>query len=200
MFIVVLGGGIDLQGNLPQHVYPRLDKAYELFQHQQKSFVLLSGKYSFLYKDAVPPKTEARAMAEYLMQKGMAESSLILDENAMDTIGNAYFLKVNIFIPQHEHNAKIITSSFHMERTTYIFRKIFGPEYRLDFVAVPEEFEPEKEREIILHQKEVLKKTEEFLQNMPDGDHSYLTDKLYTAPFFTEKRPDWVQQFVAQGR
>jgi len=52
MFIIVLGGGINLKWEIPKTVYQRLDKALEVYQKNldKNPKIIVSGKYSFLYK------------------------------------------------------------------------------------------------------------------------------------------------------
>lgn len=118
MFIIVLGGGIDLKGNLPSLVYQRLDKAIEIYQSNKKNNnikLVVTGKYSFLYHQLkkFPPTTEAEKMAQYLLKKQIPKNKILLEKKSKDTIGNAYYLKKDVFIPHQETRAIIITSNFH---------------------------------------------------------------------------------------
>lgn len=198
MIIVVLGGGIDLQGKIPPYVYSRLDKAIEL--HKSLGCrILVSGEYSFLYDKVKPPFTEAFEMRRYLLGKGTPEDIILKEEQSKDTIGNAYYSKKYIFIPKKEKEAVIITSDFQVERVNYIFRKIFGKEYQLKILGIESELGSEKEA-VWQRQKELLLKTQALLSNMKDGDHNFLKDRIYKFKFYKEKRPDWVKNFVAKGK
>ncbi len=202
MFIVVLGGGISLQGEIPKIVYQRLDKAIELYKKYKNSKIVVSGKYSFLYHQIkkYPPLTEAEKMAQYLLQKKIPKKEIILEKKSKDTIGNAYYLKKDIFIKNNQKEGIIITSSFHLKRVKYIFNKVFGKEYRLKFIGVKEKLPSNRIKQINQRQKQILEKTKEILQNMKDGDHHFLDKKLYKIKYYREKRPDWVINFVAQGK
>lgn len=198
MIIVVLGGGIDLQGKIPPYVYSRLDKAIEL--HKSLGCrILVSGEYSFLYEDKKPPFTEAFEMRRYLLEKNMPEDIILKEEQSKDTIGNAYYSKKYVFIPKREKEAVIVTSDFQVERVSYIFRKIFGKEYQLKILGIESELGSEKEA-VWQRQKELLLKTQALLSNMRDGDHNFLKDRIYKFKFYKEKRPDWVKNFVAKGK
>lgn len=199
MVIVVLGGGIDLQGNIPPYVYSRLDEAIRLCKSLNCK-ILVSGEYSFLYDKKKPPFTEALKMQEYLLGKGISGDQIIREERSKDTIGNAYYSKKYIFIPNKEKEAIIITSDFQIKRVKYIFHKIFGPEYKLRIIGVKSEL-PDNEREAVWQrQRELLLKTQALLSNMKDGDHDFLKDRIYKLKFYKEKRPDWVKNFVAKGK
>jgi len=199
MFIVVLGGGIDLKGNLPPHVYQRLDRAIELHQKLPGSKIVLTGKYSFLYGAEKPPATEAEKMCAYLLSKKIPKKNILLEKNSKDTISNAYYLKKNIFLPKRETRAIIITSHFHLQRVKYIFQKIFGPDYRLEFIGLQEHLDESSEKKVVQRQKELLLKTKAVLSKMKEGDHGFLAGKFYRIKYYREKRPHWVTNFVAKG-
>lgn len=220
MFIVVLGGGIDLKGNLPSLAYQRLDKAIEIYQSLTNSMrpyrigqhqsdkqnddvrLVVTGKYSFLYHQLkkYPPTTEAQRMAQYLLEKQVSKNSILLEKKSKDTIGNAYYLKKDVFIPHRETRAIIITSRFHLERVKYIFNKIFGPKYNFQFVGVEEKLPPDKEKRVNDRQRQLLEETKKILFPMKTGDHNFLKEKLYKIKYYKEKRPSWVINFVAQGK
>src|SRR3989344_7306497 len=120
MVIVVLGGGIDLQGKIPSYVYSRLDEAIGLHKSLGCK-ILVSGEYSFLYDKVKPPFTEAFEMGRYLLEKGMSSSIILKEERSKDTIGNAYYSKKYIFIPQKKKERVIITFDLHGEKDKCIF-------------------------------------------------------------------------------
>lgn len=199
MIVVVLGGGIDLQGKIPAYVYSRLDEAIKLRENFNCK-ILVSGEYSFLYNKVKPPFTEAFKMQEYLLGKGVPADQIIKEEQSKDTIGNAYYSKKYIFLPKKEKKAVIITSDFQVERVKYIFDKIFGPEYEFKIIGIESNL-PDGEREAVWQrQKELLLKTQALLFKMRDGDYNFLKDKIYKLKFYKEKRPDWVKNFVAKGK
>ncbi len=200
MLIVVLGGGIDLKGNIPSFVYQRLNYALKLLDNYPQAKIVLSGKYSFLYQNKKPPTTEARTMADYLIHKHIRSDQIILEQWSKDTIGNAYYLKKYVFLPPRETSATIITSAFQLERVQFIFKKIFGSKYKLTFHAVQEKLSKQKEKLVVERQKDLLQQTKKLLTPMKDGDHNFLKRKIYNFKYYRQKRPTWVTNFVALGK
>lgn len=204
MFIVVLGGGVDLKGYLPSYVYQRLNKAIEIYKKigHKNLKIIVSGKYSFLYNQLkkYPPFTEAEIMAQYLISKNIPQEKILLEKKSKDSIGNAYYLKKNFFLPKKINRAIIITSNFHLPRIKFIFQKIFGSAYKFDFVGVQENLPKEEEKKVIERQKQLLEKTKNILKEMKNGDHNFLKGKLYHIKYYREKRPYWVINFVAKGK
>ncbi|MBU4331762.1 YdcF family protein [Patescibacteria group bacterium] len=201
MTIVVLGGGINIKNQLPQQVKKRLNKATEIFKKHKKANILVCGKHSFLYpKDKAPLKIEAEAMRDYLLTLGLPPKRIYLEIKSQDTIGNAYYAKKLYFIPRKEKSALVITSQFHLERTKFIFKKIFGTRYQLKFVSIRPSTKNKDAEKVAERQKELLAKTKELLSGMKSGNHNFLKGKLYKLKYYQDKRPGWVIKFATQGK
>ncbi|MCK5044336.1 YdcF family protein [Candidatus Parcubacteria bacterium] len=201
MTIVVLGGGIARDGNLPKHVKKRIERAWQIFKKKKGAPILVCGRYSFLYpKNQLPKKTESRAMRDYLISLGVPKKDIYLENESKDTIGNAYYAKKLYFIPRKEKKATIITSEFHLERVKFIFQKIFGKNYQLKFISLSSSLGSKEKTKVMERQKKLLEKTKAILAEMKSGDHSFLKDKLYKIKYYKEPRPDWVIKFVAAGK
>jgi uncharacterized SAM-binding protein YcdF (DUF218 family) len=201
MTIVVLGGGIDYKGNLPSHVKERLKKAADIYREHPQAKILLCGKYSFLHpKNKVPPKTEARAMKEYLLKLSIPSDIIFLEQKSKDTISNAYYAKKLYFLPRKEKEAYIITSEFHIPRTKYIFQKVFGDKYKFRYVPVSSDLRGRARRRVKERQRELLGRTRKILSPMKEGNHDFLRGKFYKIKYYREKRPNWVVKFITQGK
>ena len=148
----------------------------------------------------LPPITEAQAMKDYLIKKGILKKNIFLENKSKDTISNAYYSKKIYFIPKKEKEAKIITSEFHLPRVKYIFKKVFGKDYKFQYIAISSNLNKKSAGKVQQRQKELLKKTKEILEKMKGGDHNFLKNKFYKLKYYREKRPDWVIDFVTQGK
>ena len=134
--VVVLGGKVTPEGNVSQIVKYRVDKAVDLYKKGIAPRLVFSGKISFS-KNSVLIKTEAMAMKEYAVSLGIPDKAILLEENSQDTIGNAYFTKINILEPNNWNNITVVTSDYHLSRSKYVFEKILGSNYQIDFVSAP---------------------------------------------------------------
>jgi len=202
MTILILGGGISSNGKIPDQVKERLQKAKEIFEEsKQKPNILLCGKYSLLYpQDKLPPVTEAKAMKKHLLLLGIPEEKIFLEEKSQDTISNAYYTKKEYFIPHQEKEAVVVTSTYHFQRVRYIFKVVFGPDYKIEFVSTPSPFKGEEAKKIEERQKEVLEETKKIMEGMKPGDHEFLKDIFFNIDFYTKKRPTWVIKKVTEGK
>ncbi len=201
MTIVILGGGIAQNGQLPEHVKKRLKMAWQVLKKNKDAKILVCGKYSFLYpKNKLPKKTESQAMRDYLLEMGIPKKNIYLENKSKDSIGNAYYAKKLYFIPKKEGRGIIITSEFHLARVKFIFKKIFGNNYKFKFIGVPFSLKNKRGKKIIERQKELLEKIKEILNKMELGDHNFLRGKLYKLKYYRKKRPPWVIEFVTKGK
>ena len=135
--ILVLGGGLTSDGDIPPWVTRRLDAAAHIYSIQQaNSFgeqppILLLGAGTPHKKTVLDGNGftlhESTAYANYLMEKGYVTASDILKEtSSYDTVGNAYFGLTMHALPACWRRLSIVTSEFHMQRTKATFDYVFS--------------------------------------------------------------------------
>ncbi|MCP5049603.1 MAG: YdcF family protein [bacterium] len=146
--ILVPGGGMRANGEVPPWVKNRLDRAKEL--HNDDFIVTLSG--GTIHKpppldEQGYPVFESIAAARYLMERGVDPQDILCEIASYDTIGNAWFSRIIHTEPRGFKRLLVITSEFHMARTKAIFEWVYGlpfpggdrdSSYHLDFDAVPD--------------------------------------------------------------
>jgi hypothetical protein len=138
--VVIPGGGVTEQGELPPWVERRFDLALNL--QPAGPFLALSG--GTFHKPSPLDASgrtifEAYAGASYLLDAGVDSNRIVTEISSYDTIGNAFFTRVQHTDVRGWRRLLIVTSEFHMPRTEAIFRWIFSllPEagYELTFAA-----------------------------------------------------------------
>lgn len=131
--VVALSGefapGLDAIGPGTQQ---RMDVAMALVEAEDVPLVV-SGSHTF--RMALPPRPLAHLMRDYAYQQGMAEDQVLVQDQSLDTIGDALFTKTQIAEPRGWTNLAIVTSDAHAPRGQRIFAHVMGPDYRID--AVP---------------------------------------------------------------
>ncbi len=197
MTIIVLGGGITSNEKLPLQVKDRLDEGVKLFRTKNYDCFLVCGRYSFLFEDnETPNTTEAKLMKKYLLNKGISEDFIFLEEKSMDTMSNAYFAKTEYFIPKKKKSATVVTSDYHLKRVEYVFNKFFGPDYSLAFLGVKT-----KNNDIMTkRQKELLLETKELTKDMHDGDHKFFDNKFFSINYYKKTRSAWIKKITKEGK
>jgi len=148
--IVILGGGLQSNGDVPKHTILRLERAKELYfslkkenPSQEVLLITLSGgtthKPSPLDAEGFPI-AESSSAAKVLINVMEIPTEHVLEEAfSLDTLGNAYFLRT-----VHLQNAAfdkliVITNDWHMPRTRALFDFVFslpGDTSCLDYFSI----------------------------------------------------------------
>lgn len=132
--IVVLGGGLSLDGTVPPHTKLRLERAVQLYNKFDKKAVIftLSGgtphkpnpvdKFGFPYLESSSASIE-------LIKMGIPATSLQEEAFTIDTIGNAYYFRTIHAEYCDNNDIYIITNNWHMPRSQAIFEYVFSLPY-----------------------------------------------------------------------
>lgn len=127
---IVLGGGLNVDGSLPEFVQSRVDWVVK----RQTCFdiVLFSALYSLnvtpkLSKDGFP-LSEAHEMAKYFLKKRNVKCKVFLENASFDTIGSAMFVRMHHLdrLRSNLKNLYLISSDFHIDRAEKIYKKILS--------------------------------------------------------------------------
>ena len=120
--IVVLGGNLTpAQTAFPyENLYSSADRmwhAARLYKAGKAPVILLSGGADM----AIVNESEAKAMARFMIDLGIPESALILEENSRTTSDNAAMSAV--ILKKHQINhILLVTTATHTPRATRLFR------------------------------------------------------------------------------
>lgn len=180
--ITVLGAGA--AGDKPtERSRQRADVALPLFNEKYGKRILLSGGIASGYS-----KSEARIMADYLLNKGgISSSDLVLEEKSKTTVGNLYYSKVDHFEPRKWRNNIFVTDGPHGPRVEYLTNKILGPNYISGLytfnLRTNENLTENEINDYVWHEKKLplLKVVLSFIR---DGDHEAVKKSMETIGYF----------------
>lgn len=122
-FMIVLGARV--KGKTPTRALKRrIEKAYEYLAKNENTIAILSGG-----KGKGEWISEASCMQKILLEKGIAQNRLILEENSKTTRENIKFSKK--WIKDKKEPILIVTSDFHVWRGRILaaengFRSVYG--------------------------------------------------------------------------
>lgn len=139
-YVIVLGAGVKTDG-ISKTLKLRLDKAAEYAAENPDSILVLSGAMG-----EGEPVTEAAAMQAYLMEQGVPEAQMLLEDKSHSTLENIVYSRILIEQDRDEKRARwqknkpqlafpamqvadkplrigILTSNFHLYRARMIARK-----------------------------------------------------------------------------
>lgn len=112
----------------------RLDKALEYWEDHREVTIVVSGA-----QGPDEPSTEARAMADYFMEKGVPEEQLLLEDRSHNTNQNLrYSLEL---LEQEGYDAAggviVVSNGFHLSRVRMLWGRIRGETDSLSTLAAP---------------------------------------------------------------
>lgn len=113
--IVTLGYALNPDGSMHETLIQRLEKTLELAKALPDALIVVTG--------GVPQnnKTEARLMAEWLVQKGLSPARIVEDNAARSTVENALFSRYALSFHKIAH-CVVLSSGSHVRRAEALFR------------------------------------------------------------------------------
>lgn len=117
--VIVLGKGLD-GDKVPVNLAKRLDKAIEYHEKNPRALIVVSGG-----KGNEEKLSEAQAMADYLISRGIAENSIIKEDKSTTTYENFIFstdiLKQKL---GDNYSVAFISNSFHIWRAEKLAKEL----------------------------------------------------------------------------
>jgi uncharacterized SAM-binding protein YcdF (DUF218 family) len=175
---IVLGGGRDSNDTVNSRTVARLEKAVELFRSDVFARMILSGGISF----SAPPgfnRSEASLMRDYMITQGIPDHVMLLEEVSTDTLGNAYFSKEQWLTTNGWKSVLVITSAFHVQRCRYLFGKVLGTDYAMDFAAAPDNNSREEAEQLDRLESHISGIYARWLDKLADGDSDAIRRVLF---------------------
>lgn len=119
--LIVLGYRYD-EGRIHPLLPERLDLAIELYRNYAFSAMVVSGG-AVTYQ-----KSEAGIMRDYLLDRGIPETAILLEDRSRNTVHNV--VNCRIIMQWHgRHSCLLVSNSFHIRRMKYIMKQLNMPAY-----------------------------------------------------------------------
>lgn len=117
--IVVLGYALKRNGDMQSELIGRLETALASAEKYPNAYIAVTGGGTARNN---PDATEAGEMAKWLIEKGIDESRIIIEDESLSTVSNAQHTckLLNESYPRIEHLA-IVTSDYHQGRGALLF-------------------------------------------------------------------------------
>ncbi len=169
---------MDSSGKLNGESLSRALKGIEIFYETQAKFIVTCG---WDYRPDCS-KTIAEAFCEFIKSHSkIGQDSILLEKMSRDTVGDAYFTKVNIAEPRNWGKIIVITSDYHLSRTQEIFDFIYGVKYSIKVIGI-KTTDPQKRIKIEENSLEAFRLT--FVK-IKKGDTKKIGTRLCTKhPFY----------------
>lgn len=165
--VLVLGGGINLDGSLPDVTKEQVQKGVDLFNASSAQAFIASGLYGYKGNEK-PVMSEAKAYAQYAEGLGIPSDNIYIEERSQETLGNILFTKMEILIPHEWTHIVVVPQANHLtERVEYLLQKVLGPNFEWDIVRINENSDEKN----IAREKKSLELTKQINDAFQDGDH-----------------------------
>lgn len=116
--IIVLGGRVKPDGSMSLTLKRRTEKAFSAWQQNLSSrFIVCGGQ------GADEPFTEAHSMHQYLLQLGVPEEDIFLEDTSTNTYENLTNAR-QIMKENGMKNALVVTSDYHVTRALWLCRDV----------------------------------------------------------------------------
>lgn len=184
--IIVLGAGMNPDGSLPLIPRRRVERAVELFHQNQARTIVMSGRWSMLAASP-PPSTEAAAMRQYaLTLDSTVATSILTEDESLDTLGNAYFVYKNFVRTRSWKRVLVVTSEFQITRCKYIFTKVLGDTCEVDFSQADSQFTPAELSSKLASEQKILDLLKSLLDPLANGDLDGIRSVMNLFPGYSE--------------
>jgi uncharacterized SAM-binding protein YcdF (DUF218 family) len=167
--IVVLGRGVNADGTLPLGARSRVERAVALYHAGVAPRLIASGRNS-LMAEQLPVVTEAAAMGRFAQELGVPQGAILLEDQSRDTIGNAYFTSRRYLEPNGWDAIRVVTSDYHVPRTSWIFQKVLGDSIDVSFSPASSELFANSVAQRAREESDIARFLMEWLGDIPDGD------------------------------
>ncbi|EAG0755703.1 YdcF family protein [Listeria monocytogenes] len=122
-FLIVLGSGLIGGDRVPPLLASRLNRAIAFYEKQysktgkRATFIVSGGQ------GANETVSEAQAMRDYLISKGIEETFIIMEDQSVNTLQNMQFSKAKMDAIMSDYNSLFSTNNFHLFRAGLYARK-----------------------------------------------------------------------------
>jgi uncharacterized SAM-binding protein YcdF (DUF218 family) len=125
--VIVLANEMDPTGVLNKESTLRADLAAKLIDELDVPYVVTCG-WAYRRDSSI---LIADAFKSYLISVGVKSDKIITEVNSRDTVGDAVFTKMNVSQPRGFKKVCVVTSNYHVSRTTKIFNFVYGSGYSI---------------------------------------------------------------------
>jgi uncharacterized SAM-binding protein YcdF (DUF218 family) len=130
--VIVLSNQMNIDGVLNDESKARAIKAVKVFKESSNGALVTCG---WNYRNDTNIKI-ADSFKQYItVELGVDPSKVITEPNSRDTVGDAYFTKVNLAKSHFWKKIIVITSDYHVMRTKEIFNFIYGDNFLVEVIG-----------------------------------------------------------------
>ena len=178
--IIVLAHEMSKYGELNEESLSRINFACELFLLNKLSVLITPG---WNYRKDTNQYIGDR-MKDYAVNYGVPFENILVEINSRDTVGDAFFCKINHIEKNNLKNILVVTSDYHVSRTREIFKLKNGKKYKIEIKGVKGFNDTDKTD----HEKKSLITFKKTFEGVQAGNDEEILKRLKKShPFYNGK-------------
>lgn len=170
--IVVLGGGVTPAGEPGAATIARARRASLTARSTPDVPIILSGGRE---ERLAPGPSEAAMMRDELVAAGIDAERLLIEDESRTTLGNAVLVAARYLRGLEPRSIHLISSPFHLQRATEVFRHVLGFAWQVQAVSADETAD---DVERAPNETRFLQETTTFFEGTKPGDLDAISKKL----------------------
>jgi uncharacterized SAM-binding protein YcdF (DUF218 family) len=174
--IIVLANEMDIEGNLNAESLARITLGCDQYFKRPVTMITCGWDYR---KDS--PLFIGAVLKDYAVKLGVPADKILAELNSRDTVGDAFFTKNSYVKSRGWKNLLVVTTDYHVNRTSRIFNFIYGPDYVIEVIGAPGFDNADKQHA----ERKSLEAFERTFENVSAGDDRAIYARLSTRhPFY----------------
>tara|TARA_B100001250_G_C19693090_1_gene741248 strand:- start:32 stop:568 length:537 start_codon:yes stop_codon:yes gene_type:complete len=122
---------MDNNGKLNKESLKRLDYTAKQFFKKRSNNIISTG-WDYRNDSEI---IIAEVFKKKFLNQGIPKTNIFTTNDSRDTVGDAFFSKINIVMKKKWYKLLVVTSLYHTERTKLIFDYIYGSKYSITVEA-----------------------------------------------------------------
>jgi hypothetical protein len=167
--VVVLGDALE-SPEIHEELATRVDRGIERFAETDAEAMVVTGG-----APSDVDRTEAAVMAAYAESRGFDADDLLVEDEALDTVGNAFFTRRLLDAEGVDADRiDLVTSDWHADRSRFVFERTFGDAAAVGVGARPEAPDPRDPAA----EAQSFDLVRDFFAPVADGDLAGVRDRM----------------------
>lgn len=167
--IIVLANEMDADGNLNYDSISRVNQSVKSYFLNPSTYLITCG---WNYRNDTS-LCIGNVMRDYAIKLGIPSNKILTELNSRDTVGDAFFTKQNVVIARNWKNLLVVTSDYHVKRTSIIFNFIYGSNYKIDVIGAQS-----RKSDALSSEIKSLASFRKTFQDLKSGDDSKISKRI----------------------
>lgn len=139
--VIILSNHMNAEGQLNDESARRASKGVEVFKESNAKVIITCG-WAYRNDSSI---AIGDAFKHHLVERyEINDEKILVETTSRDTVGDAYFTKINIVDPSQWKRLIVVTSDYHVKRTIEVFNFVYGDRYWISVVGAQTRHDSEK--------------------------------------------------------